>query len=89
MACYRRPKVASIGCGRIISSFGTNSLDLVDYPHFGQKLELETIIARAPKLHQIADIVPIPFKAVSGTALDVTRLASNSRSCSSAFLIPT
>ena len=62
MAIHKRPKVAFIGCGGTISSLGSNSLELVDYPEFGKKLELELVIERVPEVHQIADIVRIPFK---------------------------
>jgi hypothetical protein len=36
----RRPKIGIMGCGGTISSLGTSSLDLVDCPEFGEKMEL-------------------------------------------------
>jgi L-asparaginase len=70
----RKPKIGIIGCGGTISSLGTSSLDLVDYPDFGEKLALDAVIERVPEIRQLADIVPIPFKSVSSTVLDLADL---------------
>jgi len=86
MAIHKRPKVALIGCGGTISSLGSDNLDLVDYPEFGRKLELELVIDRVPELNQIADIVPIPFKTVSSAALDITDLLAIRAVVHEAFL---
>ena len=86
MAIHKRPKVAFIGCGGTISSLGSNSLDLVDYPEFGKKLELELVIERVPEVHQIADIVRIPFKTSSSAALDIADLLAIRAGVHEAFL---
>jgi L-asparaginase len=74
MNALRRPKVAIIGSGGTISSLGTDEFDTMDYPEFGQKLELQDVLKRVPHINTIADIVPVPFKAVSSTALTIPDL---------------
>jgi L-asparaginase len=86
MAIHKRPKVALIGCGGTISSLGSDSLDLVDYPEFGKKLGLELVIERVPEVHQIADIVQVPFKTASSAALDIADLLAIRAIVHEAFL---
>ena len=86
MAIHKRPKVAFIGCGGTISSLGSDSLELVDYPEFGKKLELELVIERVPEVHQNAEIVQIPFKTVSSAALDIADLLAIRAIVHEAFL---
>ena len=42
------PKIAVIGTGGTISSLGASSLDVLDYPDFGQKLSCEALLDRFP-----------------------------------------
>jgi L-asparaginase len=58
-----------IGTGGTISTEGRHSLDLVDYPDFGRKLDVHELLARFPDVGAGADIVPVPFRAVSSTAI--------------------
>jgi len=37
------PRIAVIGTGGTISSLGASSLDVLDYPDFGQKLSCEAL----------------------------------------------
>ena len=43
----RLPRIAVIGTGGTISSLGASSLDVLDYPDFGQKLSCEALIERS------------------------------------------
>lgn len=64
-----RPKVAVIGCGGTISSFATSPLDTIDYPDEGRKLAVDEVLAEIPEAGDVARIVPVPFRAVSSTAI--------------------
>jgi hypothetical protein len=65
------PRIAVIGCGGTISSFGTSNLDVMDYPDEGRKLAVHEVLAHVPEVGQIAQIVPVTFRDVSSTALTV------------------
>lgn len=69
MNATRLPEVAIIGCGGTLSSLGTSSLDLMDYPEHGTKLEIGEIIGRIPELRAAADIIAVPFRNVGSTNL--------------------
>ena len=58
-----------IGTGGTISSLGANSLDVLDYPDFGQKLTGEALIERFPETRLVADPVPVTFRQVGWTAI--------------------
>ncbi|MSO93422.1 MAG: asparaginase [Rhodospirillales bacterium] len=61
----KKPRVAVIGTGGTISSLGRNSLDLVEYPDFGgSKLEAAELLARVPEIAEIADAIPVRFRAM-------------------------
>ncbi len=62
-----KPIVAAIGTGGTISSIGRDSLDVLDYPDFGRKMEVADAIGRYPEIATIADILPIPFRSVGST----------------------
>ncbi len=64
-----KPKVAIIGTGGTISSMGKGPLDLIDYGSLGQVLDVKGVIARVPELALVADVIPVPFKAIPSTAL--------------------
>src|SRR4051794_3822698 len=64
-----RKRVAVIGCGGTISSIAHSSLDVLDYPETGRKLDVEEVLARTPELGRIAECVPIPFRAVGSSAV--------------------
>src|SRR3954466_9911040 len=63
------PRIAVIGTGGTISSLGTNSLDVLDYPDFGQKLTGEGLIERFPETRLVAEPVPVTFRQVGSTAI--------------------
>ena len=63
------PRIAVIGTGGTISSLGANSLDVLDYPDFGQKLTSEGLIEKFPETRLVADPVPVTFRQVGSTAI--------------------
>src|ERR1700676_3279230 len=63
------PRIAVIGTGGTISSIGASSLDVLDYPDFGEKLTCEALLARFPETRLVAEPVPITFRQVGSTAI--------------------
>src|SRR5256885_6938125 len=63
------PRIAVIGTGGTISSLGDGSLDVLDYPEFGQKLTCEALLDRFPETRLVAEPVPLTFRQVGSTAI--------------------
>jgi L-asparaginase len=63
------PRIAVIGTGGTISSLGASSLDVLDYPDFGQKLTAEALIERFPETRLIADPITLTFRQVGSTEI--------------------
>lgn len=63
------PRIALIGTGGTMSSLGTSSLDLMDYPEYGTKIAPDEVLQRVPEAAQVADIQTVPFRSVGSTAL--------------------
>src|ERR1700675_2560675 len=63
------PRIAVIGTGGTISSLGDGSLDVLDYPEFGQKLTCEALLDRFPETRLVTNPVPITFRQVGSTAI--------------------
>src|SRR6516164_1375197 len=61
------PRIAVIGTGGTISSLGASSLDVLDYPDFGQKLTCEALLDRFPETRLVADPLPVTFRQVGST----------------------
>src|SRR5229473_6957623 len=61
------PRIAVIGTGGTISSLGASSLDVLNYPDFGQKLTCEALLDRFPETRLVADPMPVTFVQVSST----------------------
>jgi L-asparaginase len=61
------PRIAVIGTGGTISSLGSSSLDVLDYPDFGQKLTCEALLDRFPETRLFADPMPVTFRQVGST----------------------
>jgi len=60
-----KPKVAIIGTGGTLASVATSPLEMLEYdPDRG--LDIEQLLARFPEIHQVAEVVPVPFRTVSG-----------------------
>ena len=63
------PRIAVIGTGGTISSLGASSLDVLDYPDFGQKLSSEELLDRFAETRLVADPLPLTFRQVGSTAI--------------------
>jgi L-asparaginase len=63
------PRIAVIGTGGTISSLGASSLDVLDYPDFGQKLTCEALLDRFPETRLVAEPMPVTFRQVGSTAI--------------------
>jgi len=63
------PRIAVIGTGGTISSLGASSLDVLDYPDFGQKLTCEALLDRFPETRLVADPQPVTFRQVGSTEI--------------------
>ena len=63
------PRIAVIGTGGTISSLGNGSLDVLDYPDFGQKLTCEALLDKFPETRLVAEPVPVTYRQVGSTAL--------------------
>src|SRR5215470_18875797 len=61
------PRIAVVGTGGTISSIGASSLDVLDYPDFGQKLTCEALLERFPETRLVADPMPVTFRQVGST----------------------
>jgi L-asparaginase len=63
------PRIAVIGTGGTISSVGASSLDVLDYPDFGQKLSAEALLDRFPETRLVADPLAATFCQVGSTEI--------------------
>jgi L-asparaginase len=63
------PRIAVIGTGGTISSLGASSLDVLDYPDFGQKLSCEALLERFPETRLVADAIVTTFRQVGSTEI--------------------
>jgi L-asparaginase len=65
-----KPKVAVIGTGGTITSLSANGpLDLFEYTSSGRMLEADELVERFREVREVADIIPIRFKAIPSTAI--------------------
>ena len=65
-----KPKVAVIGTGGTITSLsGIGPLDLFEYTSSGRMLEADEMVERYREVREIADVIPIRFKAIPSTAV--------------------
>jgi L-asparaginase len=63
------PRIAVIGTGGTISSLGDSSLDVLDYPDFGQKLAAEALLERFPETRLVAEPMALTFRQVGSTEI--------------------
>ena len=63
------PRIAVIGTGGTISSLGASSLDVLDYPDFGQKLAAAALLDRFPETQLVAAPVPVTMRQVGSTEI--------------------
>ncbi|MBO6562730.1 MAG: asparaginase [Nisaea sp.] len=59
-----KPKVAVIGTGGTIASIGKTPLDILDYGANKKMIGIEEIIAMFPIVHEVAEVVPVPYQAI-------------------------
>ena len=60
-----KPKVAVIGTGGTLAAVAESSLEMLEYdPDRG--LDIDALLARIPELHQVAEVLPVKFRTVSG-----------------------
>ncbi|MFV0296331.1 MAG: asparaginase [Hyphomicrobiaceae bacterium] len=65
-----KPKVAVIGTGGTITALsGIGPLDLIDYTSSGRMMEADEMVERFKEVREIADIIPVKFKAIPSTAV--------------------
>jgi L-asparaginase len=65
-----KPKVAVIGTGGTITAIsGTGPLDMFEYTSTGHMLEADQLVARYPEVNEVAEVIPIRFKAVPSSAI--------------------
>ena len=66
----RKPKVAVIGTGGTITSLSANGpRDLFEYTSSGRMLEADEMVERYKEVREVADVIPIRFKAIPSTAI--------------------
>lgn len=64
-----KPKVAVIGTGGTIASIGKGPLDILDYGANETMLEVDKIIELFPEVHEVADVIAVPFRAIPSPAM--------------------
>jgi L-asparaginase len=64
-----KARVALIGTGGTISSIGRDSLDVWEYMDTARKAEPDELLQRFPEVPAAAEIVPVKYRAVGGTAI--------------------
>jgi L-asparaginase len=64
-----KPRIAVVGTGGSISTPGRHSLDLFEYSEHGRTLEVDEFLAMFPEVNQIADLVPVRFRAIVSPAI--------------------
>jgi L-asparaginase len=64
-----KKKVVLIGTGGTIASMGTGPFDILDYGARGLLLDATELVARVPELAEVAEVIPVPFRAVPSTQL--------------------
>ncbi|WP_135468490.1 asparaginase [Crenalkalicoccus roseus] len=69
MSGAARPRIAFIGTGGTIASVGRGPLDLQDYGATGLVLEADALLARFPEVQEVAEVVPVRFRAVPSTRI--------------------
>ncbi len=62
-------RIAVIGTGGTISSIGRGPFDIADYGALGKVMGVEELLDFWPQVGGLADVVPVPFRAVASTAL--------------------
>lgn len=65
----RKPKIALVGTGGTISSIGRGPFDIADYATLNRVMDVRELLDFWPQVREVADVEPVPFRAVQSTAL--------------------
>lgn len=77
------PRIAVVGTGGTISSIGRDAFDIADYGALGKVMGVEELLDFWPQARELADVVPVPFRAVPSTALGPPEWLELARLCAS------
>jgi L-asparaginase len=66
------PRVIVLGTGGTIASLGRDEIDVHDYVDRSTILGIDEVIARAPILQSVAEIVPVSFRNLPSSAVSVS-----------------
>ncbi|MBY0336353.1 MAG: asparaginase [Acetobacteraceae bacterium] len=64
-----RPRIALIGTGGTIASLGRGPFDIADYATLNRVMDARELLAHWPQVAEVAEVRPIPYRAVPSTAL--------------------
>lgn len=64
-----KTKIAMIGCGGTISTMAAHSLDFIEYPETGRKMQTSEIVEGMGDLISFVDIEAVAFRAVGSSAI--------------------
>ncbi|MFL1463919.1 asparaginase [Roseococcus sp. DSY-14] len=64
-----RPRIALIGTGGTIASLGDGPFDVQDYGRHGRIMDAAALLAHWPAVAEVAEVTPLPFRAIPSTAL--------------------
>jgi len=65
------PRVVVLGTGGTIASLGRDELDVHDYVDHSTILGIDEVLARAPAVQSLAEIVPINFRNLPSSAVSI------------------
>jgi L-asparaginase len=72
LRCLTRHRIAVIGTGGSISMPGRHRLDLYEYADYTRVLEVDELLAMFPEISEVADAVPIRFRALPSSSIQAT-----------------
>lgn len=64
-----RSRVGVLGTGGTISIVGADPFDVLEYADHGRVMEVDELVGRIPDLDRVAEVVPIPFRALRSTEM--------------------
>jgi L-asparaginase len=65
----RKSRIAVIGTGGSISMPGRHRLDLYEYSDYARVLEVDELLAMFPEINEVAEAVPIRFRALPSPSI--------------------
>lgn len=69
MSVRPKARIALITVGGTIVSLADDPLDTIDYPEKSRKIDAHELLAALPQLADLAEIIPIPYRAVSSSEI--------------------